>query len=407
MVDPGRGDRVVAGRYALTDVLGQGGMGTVWLATDRVLERKVALKEVTFSVELSDEERRILRERTMREARAAARLDHPCVTRVYDVVEEGGKPWLVMEHISSRSLQEILENEGPLSPAAVATIGLDLLAALDAAHDAGIVHRDVKPSNVLVDPKGHACLTDFGIATTTGDSSLTTQGALIGSPSYMAPERANGEEPRPPVDLWSLGATLYAAVEGRPPFDKGEPMATLLSVVSEPPAPMLRAGPLEPVLRGLLTKDPAQRSTTSQAARQLSALHSSPALHSSAPPPPPPAATPAPPPRERVPVPGGSAARIDAEDLRKLASASRAVLGSVARDARDHLVDRRREKKAERRVAEGRDAPSPGQRTAAPPRRRRFKRRWVVVPVLTTVVLVLLLIVGAAVGLAAFFGLLG
>jgi eukaryotic-like serine/threonine-protein kinase len=408
MVDPGRGDRVVAGRYALTDVLGQGGMGTVWLATDRVLERKVALKEVTFSVELSDEERRILRERTMREARAAARLDHPCVTRVYDVVEEGGKPWLVMEHISSRSLQEILENEGPLSPAAVATIGLDLLAALDAAHDAGIVHRDVKPSNVLVDPHGHACLTDFGIATTTGDSSLTTQGALIGSPSYMAPERANGEEPRPPVDLWSLGATLYAAVEGRPPFDKGEPMATLLSVVSEPPAPMLRAGPLEPVLRGLLTKDPAQRSTTSQAARQLSALHSSPALPTSAPPPPPPAATPAPPPRERVPVPGGSAARIDAEDLRKLASASRAVLGSVARDARDHLVDRRREKKAERRVAEGRDAPpSPVQRTAAPPRRRRFKRRWVVVPVLTTVVLVLLLIVGAAVGLAAFFGLLG
>jgi len=407
MVDPGRGDRVVAGRYALTDVLGQGGMGTVWLATDRVLERKVALKEVTFSVELSDEERRILRERTMREARAAARLDHPCVTRVYDVVEEGGKPWLVMEHISSRSLQEILENEGPLSPAAVATIGLDLLAALDAAHDAGIVHRDVKPSNVLVDPHGHACLTDFGIATTTGDSSLTTQGALIGSPSYMAPERANGEEPRPPVDLWSLGATLYAAVEGRPPFDKGEPMATLLSVVSEPPAPMLRAGPLEPVLRGLLTKDPAQRSTTSQAARQLSALHSSPALPSSAPPPPP-AATPAPPPRERVPVPGGSAARIDAEDLRKLASASRAVLGSVARDARDHLADRRRERKAERRVADGRDAsPSLVQRTAAPPRRRRFKRRWVVVPVLTTVVLVLLLIVGAAVGLAAFFGLLG
>ena len=407
MVDPGRGDRVVAGRYALTDVLGQGGMGTVWLATDRVLERKVALKEVTFSVELSDEERRILRERTMREARAAARLDHPCVTRVYDVVEEGGKPWLVMEHISSRSLQEILEDEGPLSPTAVATIGLDLLAALDAAHDAGIVHRDVKPSNVLVDPQGHACLTDFGIATTTGDSSLTTQGALIGSPSYMAPERANGEEPRPPVDLWSLGATLYAAVEGRPPFDKGEPMATLLSVVSEPPAPMLRAGSLEPVLRGLLTKDPAQRSTTSQAARQLSALHSSPALPSSAPPPPP-AATPAPPPRERVPVPGGSAARIDAEDLRKLASASRAVLGSVARDARDHLADRRRERKAERRVADGRDAsPSPVQRTAAPPRRRRFKRRWVVVPVLTTVVLVLLLIVGAAVGLAAFFGLLG
>jgi serine/threonine protein kinase len=399
MVDPGRGDRVVAGRYALTDVLGRGGMGTVWLATDRVLERQVALKEVTFSVELSDEERSILRERTMREARAAARLDHPCVTRVYDVVEEDGKPWLVMEHVSSRSLQEILESEGPLSPAAVATIGLDLLAALDAAHDAGIVHRDVKPSNVLVDRQGHACLTDFGIATTTGDSSLTTQGALIGSPSYMAPERANGEEPRPPVDLWSLGATLYAAVEGRPPFDKGEPMATLLSVVSEHPAPMLRAGPLEPVLRGLLTKDPAQRSTTSQAARQLSALHSSPAAQA------PPPAAPAPPPRAPQPIPGGSAARIDAEDLRKLASASKAVLGSVARDARDHLADRRRDKKAERRVEAGRGAPPPAQRTAPPPRRRRFKRRWVVVPVLTTVAIVVLLIVGALVGLAAFFGL--
>jgi serine/threonine protein kinase len=403
MADPGRGDRVVGGRYALTGVLGRGGMGTVWLATDRVLERQVAMKEITFSVELTDEERGILRERTMREARAAAKLDHPCVTTVYDIVEEGGKPWLVMEHVSARSLQEILETEGPLPPAAVATIGLDVLAALDAAHDAGIVHRDVKPGNVLVDRNGHARLTDFGIATTTGDSSLTTQGALIGSPSYMAPERANGEEPRPPVDLWSLGATLYAAVEGRPPFDKGEPMATLLSVVSEHPAPMLRAGSLEPVLRGLLTKDPAQRSTTSQAARQLSAIHSAPVPQA-----PPPAAAPAPPPRQPAPVPGGSAARIDAEDLRKLASASKAVLGSVARDARDHLADRRRDKKADRRVAAGRGGPPPPVQRAAPPaRRRRFKRRWVVVPVLTTVVLVVLLVLGALVGLAAFFGLLG
>jgi eukaryotic-like serine/threonine-protein kinase len=401
--DTGRGDRVVAGRYALTDVLGRGGMGTVWLATDRVLERQVAMKEITFSVELSDEERRILRERTMREARAAARLDHPCVTTVYDVVEEGGKPWLVMEHVSARSLQEILEQEGPLSPAAVATIGLDLLAALDAAHDAGIVHRDVKPSNVLVDRNGHARLTDFGIATTTGDSSLTTQGALIGSPSYMAPERANGEEPRPPVDLWSLGATLYAAVEGRPPFDRGEPMATLLSVVSDHPAPMLRAGPLEPVLRGLLTKDPAQRSTASQAARALSALHSSPTQ--GPPSPAPGTAQPgAPQPRAPQPVPGGSAARIDAEDLKKLASASRAVLGSVARDARDRLADRRRDKKEERRS--GRRAVA--ERAVGPPpqRRRRFKRRWVVVPVLTTVIVLVLVVVGALVGLAVFFGLL-
>ena len=261
--DTGPRTRLVAGRYALGEVLGRGGMGTVWLATDRVLEREVALKEVTFSVDLTDEERTILRERTMREARAAARLDHPCVTTVYDVVEEGGKPWLVMEHVSARSLQEILEEQGPLAPDAVARIGLDVLAALDAAHRAGIVHRDVKPANVLVGDNGHACLTDFGIATTTGDSSLTTNGALIGSPSYMAPERVYGEEPRPAVDLWSLGATLYAAVEGRPPFARGEAMATMMSVVSEHPAPMVRAGALEPVLRGLLTRipPPARRPT--------------------------------------------------------------------------------------------------------------------------------------------------
>src|SRR4051812_41646328 len=279
-------NRVVAGRYALTDVLGRGGMGTVWLATDRVLEREVALKEVTFSVDLTDEERTILRERTMREARAAARLDHPCVTTVYDVVEEDGRPWLVMEHVSARSLQELIEEQGPLLPAAVARIGLDVLAALEAAHRAGIVHRDVKPANVLVEPDGHACLTDFGIATTTGDSSLTTGGALIGSPSYMAPERAYGDEPRPPVDLWSLGATLYAAVEGRPPFARGEAMATMMSVVSEHPAPMLRAGPLEPGLPGLLTKDPAEPTDAAGAGQQLTAVLTG------APPGPPPSAPP-------------------------------------------------------------------------------------------------------------------
>ncbi|TFV89634.1 serine/threonine-protein kinase, partial [Blastococcus sp. CT_GayMR16] len=319
--DTGPRTRIVAGRYALSEVIGRGGMGTVWLATDRVLEREVALKEITFSVDVTDEERTILRERTMREARAAARLDHPCVTTVYDVVEEGGKPWLVMEHVSARSLQEILEEQGPLAPAAVARIGLDVLAALEAAHHAGIVHRDVKPANVLVGKNGHACLTDFGIATTTGDSSLTTNGALIGSPSYMAPERVNGEEPRPEVDLWSLGATLYAAVEGRPPFARGEAMATMMSVVSEHPAPMLRAGPLEPVLRGLLTKDPAARTAADQARRQLDAvLAGSPP--GSPPPPPAAAAPPGPPPRGALPA--GSVERLDADDLRALASASKA-----------------------------------------------------------------------------------
>jgi eukaryotic-like serine/threonine-protein kinase len=391
--DTGPRTRVVAGRYALGEVLGRGGMGTVWLATDRVLERQVALKEVTFSIDLTEEERGILRERTMREARAAARLDHPHVATVYDVVEQDGKPWLVMKHVPARSLQDVLEEHGPLPPAAVARIGLDLLAALEAAHDIGIVHRDVKPANVLVSADGSACLTDFGIATTTGDSSLTTHGALIGSPSYMAPERANGEDPRPPVDLWSLGATLYAAVEGRPPFNRGEAMATLMSVVSEHPAPMLRAGPLEPVLQGLLTKDPAQRSTAATARPQLEAIADGrvavPAPTSAQPPPPP------------GPVPGGSMERIGGDDLRALASASKALLGSVARDARDqarHLADRRRERKDRQPVA-ARPAPPP-------PRRRRFRRRWVVVPVLLTVALVLLLLVGAGLALAAVFGLL-
>ncbi|MFD2093449.1 serine/threonine-protein kinase [Blastococcus deserti] len=394
--DTGPRTRVVAGRYALRSVIGRGGMGTVWLATDRVLDRQVALKEVTFSVHLSDEERRILRERTLREARAAARLEHPCVTTVYDVVEEAGKPWLVMEHVAARSLQDILENDGPLPVAAVTRIGLDVLAALDAAHQAGIVHRDVKPANVLVERDGHARLTDFGIATTTGDSSLTTEGTLIGSPSYMAPERAHGDEPRPPVDLWSLGVTLYTAVEGRLPFDRGDAMATLLAVVAEHPAPMLRAGPLEPVLRGLLTKDPAQRTTAEQARQQLLAVASG-----AVPEPPRPPSAPPPPPPPPGGVRGHSMERIDAEDLRRLASASRALLGSVARDARDVLAERRRERKThDPRARAGRSPRNP----APPPRRRRFKRRWVVVPVLMTVLVVTLLLIGAAVGLAYVLG---
>jgi eukaryotic-like serine/threonine-protein kinase len=396
--DTGPQTRVVAGRYALGEVLGQGGMGTVWLATDRVLERQVALKEVTFPMHVTEEERAVLRERTMREARAAGRLEHPHVTTVYDVVEEDGKPWLVMKHVAARSLQEIIEERGPLPPAEVARIGLHVLDALGAAHALGIVHRDVKPANVLVGPDGSGCLTDFGIATTTGDSSLTTQGALIGSPSYMAPERAHGDEPRPPVDLWSLGATLYAAVEGRPPFDGGESMATLMSVVSEPPAPMLRAGPLEPVLRGLLTKDIDQRSTAAIARAQLAAVAAgnAPAPEAPAPASPPPASSPG-------PIPGGTAERIDAADLIALASASRALLGSVARDARDqarHMRGTRRERKESRPVAE-QAPPAPPARAKS---RFRFKRRWVVVPVVTTVLVFLILAVGAALAIAAFLG---
>jgi serine/threonine protein kinase len=384
--DAGPAPRVVAGRYALTDVLGRGGMGVVWRATDELLERQVAIKEVRFPADLTAEEREVLCQRTMREARAAARLDHPCVTRVYDVVQEGGKPWLVMEHVPSQTLQEVVEQEGPLAPARAAAIGLDVLAAIEAAHAAGIVHRDVKPANVLVGSTGRACLTDFGIATTTGDSHLTTQGALIGSPTYMAPERARGDEPQPPVDLWGLGATLYAAVEGRPPFDRGEPMATLYAVVQEHPAPSLRAGPLEPLLRTLLDKDPARRGTVESVRAQLQAVVAG------AVPAPPPAPSPPPPP----PAGGlreGAVQRFSSEDLRKLASASKAVVGAVARE----IVDRRSERK-------GRPPEPPP--SAAPRRRRRFKRRWVVVPVLTVVVLVLLLLVGGGLALAWWLGLL-
>ena len=417
-------DRLLAGRYALREVLGRGGMGVVWLATDLRLERPVAVKEITFALHLSDEERRVLRERTMREARTAARLDHPSVTAVYDVVEEDGRPWLVMEHVESCSLQQVIDGQGPLPWPAVARIGLAVLAGLTAAHEAGIVHRDVKPANVLIAPDGRACLTDFGIATATGDPAITTTGAIIGSPSYMAPERANGEPPGPAVDLWSLGATLYTAVEGRQAFARGEPVATLMAVVTEEPPAPVHAGPLEPVLRGLLTKDPAHRMTAEQARQELQA-----ALDGTreAPPwsPEPPAqradAEPDPTPRvDRV-------ERIDAADLRALAAASATVIGAVARDARDqarHLAERRKERREQRRTEQP-EAPAPPQappssgapassrapapsrarrpaeRPAGRPRRHRFRRRWVVVPVLV-VVLVLLAVAAGLVVLAGY-----
>src|SRR4051794_11928572 len=295
-------------------------MGVVWLATDRVPHREVALKEISYPVHLSDTERAVLRERTLREARAAARLDDPHVVAIHDVIEEDGRPWLVMEHVRSRSLQRILEEDGPLSPTQTAQIGLDVLSAIEVAHAAGVVHRDVKPANVLVADDGHACLTDFGIATTTEEATLSTQGAVLGSPSYMAPERAHGGPPTPAVDLWSLGATLYTAVEGRTPFDREEPMAVLLAVAGEEPAPMREAGPLAPVLLGLLTKDPAARTSAAEARRQLAAVVAE-------------AAAPASPSPDRSARPrgsirgprGGDVQRFDLADLLALASSSKAA----------------------------------------------------------------------------------
>ncbi|GAB4083076.1 hypothetical protein GCM10028783_40260 [Modestobacter muralis] len=380
---PAEGERLVGGRYLLGAELGRGGMGVVWQATDQVLQREVALKEITYPVHLTDDERAVLRERTLREARAAARLDDPHVVTVHDVVEEDGRPWLVMEHVRSRSLQQVLEDDGPLSPSAVARIGLDVLAAIEVAHAAGIVHRDVKPGNVLVDDAGHACLTDFGIATSTDDSSITAQGAVLGSPSYMAPERARGEQSTPAIDLWSLGATLYTAVEGRTPFDRGAPMATLLAVVDEEPAPVRAAGSLGPVLTGLLTKDPGARMTAAEARRALEQVA---------------AGVDPEPAGRRTPVSGGAeeaarggqVERFDLADLLALASSSKAVMSTVVRGARDQAKEA-----ADRRRADAAAAPTRTRRErrqAVKQRRLRFKRRWVVVPTVLLVLLVLLVL---------------
>jgi hypothetical protein len=188
---------------------------------------------------------------------------------VYDVAEEDGTPYLVMELVEARTLAEVVRTDGALSPRRTAQVGLAVLGALEAAHEQGIVHRDVKPGNVLLRDDGRVVLTDFGIATFTGDSSITSTGLLLGSPSYIAPERARGEVPGPPSDLWSLGATLFTAVEGRTPYDKGQPLPTLTEVVTGDHAPFVAAGPLAPVLDGLLEKDPTQRYDAARACAEL------------------------------------------------------------------------------------------------------------------------------------------
>src|SRR5947209_2921105 len=213
--------RLIAGRYRLGERLGRGGMGVVWAARDELLARPVAVKEVKLPASVDPEERELLRQRTLREARTAARLDHPCAVRMFDVCEEDEQAYLVMELIEGRTLSDVIRDEGPVAPARAAEIGVCLLDALTAAHAAGIVHRDVKPGNVLVRPDGRVTLTDFGIASTSDDPSITSTGLLLGSPAYIAPERARGGAPEPMSDLWSLAATLYTSVEGPPPYAPG------------------------------------------------------------------------------------------------------------------------------------------------------------------------------------------
>lgn len=239
-------------------------MGTVWHAHDEVLDREVAVKEIRIPPELSGHDREGFASRTIREARAAGRVGHPGVAAVYDVFEEDGHPWIVLELVPSRPLGSVLREHGPLPPRKVAAIGLQVLAALRAAHAAGVLHRDVKPDNVLLADDGRAVLTDFGIATLDGESSLTRTGVLIGTPAFIAPERAAGGHADRACDLWSLGVTMYVAVEGRSPFHRGHVLATMAAVLHEEPAPLRRAGPLAPIIEGLLRKDPRERLTADE-----------------------------------------------------------------------------------------------------------------------------------------------
>ncbi|TDC34419.1 serine/threonine protein kinase [Micromonospora sp. 15K316] len=249
----------IGGRYELRSAVGNGGMGTVWRATDTLLRRDVAVKEVVLPPGLAPSDRDAMYERTLREARAAAAIQHPAVVQVYDVVTESGRPWIVMELLDARSLADMVIEDGPVAPRVVAKIGIALLGALEVAHAIGVLHRDVKPANVLICTDGRCVLTDFGVARMPTDVQLTTPGMVLGSPHFISPERAMGQEFGPPSDLFSLGVTLYTAVEGRPPFDKGDPIETMHAVVEDPPAPPQRSGPLTGVLMGLLEKDPARR----------------------------------------------------------------------------------------------------------------------------------------------------
>ncbi|MGP3955055.1 protein kinase domain-containing protein [Nonomuraea sp. 3N208] len=267
MSDRKQDGRRIAGRYQLQEPIGRGGMGIVWRAHDELLDRTVAVKEVRYAAALG-EEVQLLNRRTMREARAAARFEHPNVIVVHDVIEEDGRPWIVMQLVQSRSLGAVIKQDGPLPHKRVAEIGLAVLDALHRAHEAGVLHRDVKPENVLLADDGRVVLTDFGIATLETETQLTVTG-LAGTPAFIAPERLKGLPARRESDLWSLGATLYTAVEGRSPHERGMALATMHAVLTDEPDPARNAGPLAEVISGLLRKEPVQRLTHEEATRQL------------------------------------------------------------------------------------------------------------------------------------------
>ncbi|MFD8865316.1 serine/threonine-protein kinase [Streptomyces sp. NPDC059590] len=261
--------RLIAGRYRLAVQIGRGGMGTVWRAQDELLDRQVALKQLHISPHLTEDEVSTLFERTRREARSAARIAHPNVVVVHDVVEDSGLPCIVMEYVPSTTLGDLLKGGRTISPDETARIGRGMIAALRAAHAAGVLHRDVKPGNVLLGDDGRVVLTDFGIAMATGTSTLTKTGEVVGSIDFIAPERIRGRTPGPASDLWALGATLYQAVEGRPPFRKATPIETGYAIAVDPLEPPLRAGPLTGLIEALLAKEPEDRPNGEQIDRAL------------------------------------------------------------------------------------------------------------------------------------------
>ncbi|OEJ94775.1 serine/threonine-protein kinase [Streptomyces thermolilacinus] len=265
------GGLVLAGRYRLGEAIGRGGMGKVWRAHDEVLHRTVAVKELTAGQYVSEADRAVLHARTQKEARAAARITHPAVVTVHDVLEHDGRPWIVMQYVDGSSLADTVKSapDGRISPREAARIGLHVLGALSAAHAAGVLHRDVKPGNVLLASDGRVLLTDFGIAAIEGDSTITRTGELVGSIDYLAPERVRGADPGPASDLWALGATLYTAVQGESPFRRSSPISTMQAVVTEEAGDAAHAGPLAPVITALLRKDPADRPTAAELERML------------------------------------------------------------------------------------------------------------------------------------------
>ncbi|SDK94346.1 Serine/threonine protein kinase [Nonomuraea maritima] len=260
--------RLIGRRYRLVSPVGRGGMGVVWQAHDVLLDRDVAVKELILPYGLDQAGLQVAHRRVLREARSAARLQHPGIVTVHDVVEEDGRPWIVMELVRAWSLEQAVRQSGPLPVVQAAEIGIRVLDALRHAHAAGILHRDIKPGNVLL-TADRVVLTDFGIAAVEGDVTITQTGLLMGSPAYIPPERLSGQQITQAADLWSFGATLYAAVEGRPPYEGPDAVAVLGSVLTRDPIRPQRAGALLPVVEGLLRKNPAERMTSEQAAQLL------------------------------------------------------------------------------------------------------------------------------------------